>query len=113
MPCGNLTDHERIKLLSNPDNTVATGWLSLYGEILSDRSIPSALKAYFLRIDEQPMDRAYAAWYRELVAAREKLMLAVNRRYKGLTAEIVRWPGYLHNLEAAIRQRGTGKSQTS
>ena len=77
-----LTDYERIKLLLNPEDTISPHWLSLYGAILSDRSMPASLKAYFLRIDEQPIDRAYAAWYQELVAAREKLMLAVNRRYR-------------------------------
>jgi aminopeptidase N len=40
------------------------------------------LKAYFLRIDEQPLDRRYFTWYQELVVAREKLMSAVNRRYR-------------------------------
>ncbi len=83
-----LTEHERTKLLLNPDDTISAHWLSLYGEILSDRSIPSALKPYFLRIDEQPIDRAYAAWYQELVAAREKMMLAVNRRYRDSLLEM-------------------------
>ncbi len=83
-----LTDHERTKLLLNPDDTISPHWLSLYGEILSDRSIPSALKPYFLRIDEQPLDRAYAAWYQELVAAREKMMLAVNSRYRDEMLEL-------------------------
>ncbi|MGD0282684.1 MAG: DUF3458 domain-containing protein [Dissulfurispiraceae bacterium] len=83
-----LTDNERIKLLLNPDDTISEQWLSLYGGILNDPGIPASLKAYFLRIDEQPMDRAYAAWYQELVAAREKLMLAVNRRYRGELLEL-------------------------
>jgi len=83
-----LTDHERTRLLLNPDDTISPHWLSLYGEILSDRSMPSALKPYFLRIDEQPLDRAYAAWYQELVAAREKIMLAVNRRYRDELLEL-------------------------
>ncbi|HYA31312.1 MAG TPA: aminopeptidase N C-terminal domain-containing protein, partial [Thermodesulfovibrionales bacterium] len=50
--------------------------------LLSDPHLTSSLKAYFLRIDEQPMDREYCTWYQELVAARESLMLAVNRRYR-------------------------------
>jgi aminopeptidase N len=83
-----LTDRERIKLLLNPDDIVAAEWLSLYGEILSDAAIPAALKAYFLRVDEQPMDRKYAAWYHELVFAREKLMTAVNRLYKDKLLEL-------------------------
>lgn len=77
-----LTDTERIRLLLNPDEPVGADWLSLYGDLISDGTIPSALKAYFLRIDEQPLDRAYAVWYQELVVAREKLMLAVNRLYR-------------------------------
>ncbi|MBF0559391.1 MAG: aminopeptidase N C-terminal domain-containing protein, partial [Nitrospirae bacterium] len=83
-----LTDIERIKLLSDPNDVVSNDWLTLYGEIISDTSIPAALKAYFLRIDEQPLDRAYAMWYQELVVAREKLMLAVNRLYKGPMLEL-------------------------
>ncbi|HYA31604.1 MAG TPA: M1 family metallopeptidase, partial [Thermodesulfovibrionales bacterium] len=77
-----LTDVERIKLLGNPDADVSPEWLNLYGELLSDPHLTSSLKAYFLRIDEQPMDRAYCTWYQELVVARERLMLAVNRRYR-------------------------------
>lgn len=77
-----LTDTERIRLLLNPAYHIGADWLSLYGDIISDGTIPPALKAYFLRIDEQPLDRAYAVWYQELVVAREKLMLAVNRLYR-------------------------------
>ncbi len=77
-----LTDEERIRLLLHPDEEVSRHWLALYGEVLSDRNGSPALKAYFLRIDEQPLDRNYSTWYQELVAAREKLMLAVNREYR-------------------------------
>lgn len=77
-----LTDIERIRLLLNPGEAAGEGWLELYGEVLSTGKIPYSLKAYFLRIDEQPMSREYSTWYRELVAAREKLMLSVNRKYR-------------------------------
>lgn len=77
-----LADIERIKLLLNPDDEVSQEWLALCGEILADGDMPNSLKAYFLRIDEQPLNRAYATWYPELVAARERLMLAVNRKYR-------------------------------
>jgi aminopeptidase N len=77
-----LTDNERLKLLLTPDADISGDWLALYGELLADETIPASLKAYFLRIDEQPMDRAYGTWYRELVAARERLMKAVNGRYR-------------------------------
>jgi len=77
-----LTDRERIRLLHDMEAEVSELWVALYGEILADSVIPPALKAYFLRIDEQPMDREYSTWYRELVAAREKLMLIVNRAYR-------------------------------
>jgi aminopeptidase N len=76
-----LTDIERIKLLNDPQAAVDPCWLGLYGQILSDPSISPALKAYFLRIDEQPMDRTYSAWFRELVLAREQLMLSVHNLY--------------------------------
>ena len=77
-----LTDRERTKLLLNINAEVSPDWLELYGEILSDSLITSSLKAYFLRIDEQPLDRNFSTWYQELVAAREKLMVTINRRYR-------------------------------
>src|SRR5208283_4377459 len=83
-----LTDIERIRLLLNPDDAISADWLKLYGEIISDGSLTAAQKAYFLRIDEQPLDRAYAAWYQELVIARDKLMLKVNGLYRGSMLEM-------------------------
>jgi aminopeptidase N len=77
-----LTDFERIKLLHNPDDGINEGWLALFGKILSAPGTSPSLKAYFIRIDEQPMNRDYSAWYQELVTARERLMLAVNRRHR-------------------------------
>jgi aminopeptidase N len=44
--------------------------------------VSPALKAYFLRIEEQPLDREYITWYRELVAARERLMTEATRLYR-------------------------------
>jgi aminopeptidase N len=82
-----LTDLERIKLLRNPDGTVSDGWLALFGNILADVSIAPSLKAYLLRIDEQPVDRNYATWYQELVVARENLILAASRRYRSVLLE--------------------------
>ncbi len=76
-----LNDIERKKLLLNQSSEIDPLWLGLYGEMLSDSSASSALKAFFLRIDEQPMDRAYSAWFPELVRAREQLMLAVHNLY--------------------------------
>jgi len=77
-----LTDIQRIRLLHDIHADVDRFWLDLYGEILDDLSLPMSLKAYFLRIDEQPLNRAYATWYQELVAVREKLMQAVNGAYR-------------------------------
>lgn len=77
-----LTDRERIGLLLDPARDIDEKWLSLYGELLSDRNLSPSLKAYLLRVEEQPLQREYSTWYQELVAAREQLMLAVNRAYK-------------------------------
>jgi aminopeptidase N len=77
-----LIDWERIKLLEHTAEVIDPDWLVLYGRIIEDRTLPAALKAYFLRIDEQPLDREYVTWVRELVLAREKLMLTVNRAYR-------------------------------
>jgi aminopeptidase N len=79
-----LTDRERIILLTDHDAGIGEEWLGLYGEILSDRGLPPSQRAYFLRIEEQPLDREYSTWYQELVIAREKLMREVNRRYRKL-----------------------------
>ncbi len=76
-----LTDIERKKLLLNETRDIDPLWLGLYGEILSDSSLSPSLKSFFLRIDEQPMDRAYCAWFPDLVKAREQLMLAVHNLY--------------------------------
>ena len=77
-----FTDQQRIRLLEHPDAAIDPGWLSVYGEMLEDERWSGALKAYFLRIDEQPLERRYCTWYQELVAARGKLMLSVNRLYR-------------------------------
>jgi aminopeptidase N len=77
-----LTDIVRIGLVTDPDTKVSEEWLTLYGEILSDQELPASLKAYMLRIDEQPLDRAYATWFQELVIARERIMREVNARYR-------------------------------
>lgn len=76
-----LTDIERVRLLKDPASMISEAWLDLFGGLLSDDSLPASLKAYFLRIDEQPIDRGYSTWYTELVAARERLMKEVNARY--------------------------------
>lgn len=82
-----LTDMERIRILLSPDAEVSRQWLELYGELLSDMDTPSSLKAYFLRIDEQPLNRDYSTWYQELVYARDKLMLSVNSRFRSMLVE--------------------------
>ena len=82
-----LTDRERIKLLHDHEAQINSNWLDLYGQLLIDDDISYSLKSYFLRIDEQPMDRDYSTWYQELVVARERLMLAVNRRWRSRIIE--------------------------
>lgn len=77
-----LTDVQRIRLMLDPGAEIDEEWLSLYGAVLCDQRPSSALRAYLLRIDEQPMDRAYCTWYVEQVTAREKIMAAVNRAYR-------------------------------
>jgi aminopeptidase N len=79
-----FTDQQRIRLLENPEAAIDQEWLSVYGEILRNEPLPAALKAFFLRIDEQPLERSYCTWYQELVVAREQLMLAVNRLYRNV-----------------------------
>jgi aminopeptidase N len=77
-----FTDEQRIRLLEHMADQIDGEWLDLFGKILDDRTLPNGLKAYFLRIDEQPLDREFCTWVRELVLAREKLMMTVNRRFR-------------------------------
>jgi aminopeptidase N len=77
----------------------------MYGEILADAGLPLSLKAYFLRIDEQPVARIYATWYPELVAAREKIMGAVNRLYREqLLAEFRRLDSLSSGRQATLQE---------
>ncbi len=77
-----LTDRERISLLKDPGRSISEAWLGLYGEFLNDPKLSPGLKAYFLRIEEQPLDRDFFTWFPELVAARKTLMKAVHDRYE-------------------------------
>lgn len=77
-----LTDIERISLMKDPQSDIDRSWLDLYGAMVRDTSLPHSVKAYMLRIDEQPLDRAYLTWYQEQVSAREALMKAVNAAYR-------------------------------
>lgn len=76
-----LTDLQRIRQITCPGTAISEAWLDLYGRLLHDTNLPPAVKASMLRIDEQPLDRRYAAWFPELVRAREALMRAVNTRF--------------------------------
>ncbi|SMC23105.1 aminopeptidase N [Desulfacinum hydrothermale DSM 13146] len=76
-----LTDRQRLRLVQDPDREVDPQWLDLYGVFLRDDTLSPALRSFFLRIDEQPLDRRYATRFPELVTARERLMEAVNRRF--------------------------------
>jgi aminopeptidase N len=77
-----LTDIERITLIKDPRARISNRWLALYGELIDNATLPSSVKAFMLRIDEQPHDRAYLTWYQEQVTAREKLMKSVNAVYR-------------------------------
>jgi len=77
-----LTDVERTKFLEDPNAVIGEHWLELYGKMLRDTTMHPSLKAYILRIEEQPLDRSYLTWYQEQVIARERLMTAVNSAYQ-------------------------------
>jgi aminopeptidase N len=83
-----LTDQQRIRMLTGQSAEVEADWLEIYGDILSDQDLPATLKAYLLRIDEQPLERLYCTWYQELVVIREKLMLAVNGAFRPLLRKL-------------------------
>lgn len=77
-----LTDKERVAILENAEHSIDPEWLDLYGELLEETRVSSALKAFLIKIDEQPLNRNYVTWYPELVVAKERLMLAINDRYR-------------------------------
>ena len=77
-----LTDKQRISILENPEHVVDTAWLDLYGELLADDSVNPSLKAFLIKIEEQPLNRNYVTWYPELVFARDRLVRAINARHR-------------------------------
>lgn len=83
-----LTDKQRIAILEKPDYVIQSSWLDLYGELLDDTRINSSLKAFLIKVDEQPLDRNYVTWYPELVVAKDKLMQAINTRYRKRLIEL-------------------------
>jgi aminopeptidase N len=83
-----LTDRVRIALMMDPHGHIDSSWLEVYGDLLADRTLPAGLKAYLIRLEEQPLDRKYVAWYREQVASRERMMQAVNAAYRPLLQEL-------------------------
>jgi len=72
-----LTDIERIKLIKNINAGTSPEWLKIYGTIARDTSLPPGLKAYFLRVDEQSLDRSFLTSYRERYNARIKLLKTI------------------------------------
>ena len=76
-----LTDRQRVALLKDPSAAIEPAWLETYGQLLKQKDLPPGVKAYLLRIDEQPLDRDYLAWYPEQVAARRRLVAQINQRF--------------------------------
>lgn len=88
-----INDRQRLRIMQDPEAEIDSWWPEFYGEILKDVHPAPALKAYFLRIDEQPLDRRYSTWYNEQVTARDRLMTAVNLTYRSELLE------QFHNLD--------------
>ncbi len=83
-----LTDRVRCALIEDPDAGIDEEWLEIYGAFISMSGLSPAIKAYLLRIDEQPLDRRYTAFYREQVIARDSIVSAVNTRYRDKLLEV-------------------------
>lgn len=77
-----LTDRQRVRLLEDYGAALDHAWIDIYGKVLADEIMPPALKAYFLRIEEQPMQRRYSAWLPELVAAQERMKKTVGQAWR-------------------------------
>ena len=76
-----ITDAERIRLIHEPGAAVSDEWLDLWGEILTDETLPPGLKGYMLRVDELSLDREFLPYYRERYAARERLLRILATRF--------------------------------
>jgi aminopeptidase N len=81
-----LTDAERVRLIHDADAPVGRVWLDTVAALVRDGSLPPGLKAYLLRIDEQPLDRAVLFRYREQHRARSRLL---NAAAAHCTAELL------------------------
>jgi aminopeptidase N len=73
-----LTDIERIRLIEDPSAEVGREWLDIVRGLLRGAPLPSGLRAYLLRIEEQSLDRRFVPAYRERYEARRRLMRAVT-----------------------------------
>ena len=115
-----LTDKVRIGIIDTLGDSLSTGklptsppevssnWLDLYGELLGDTTLDPALKSFFLRIDEQPVNREYGTFYQELVAAKEEMMRAVNGRFRDILLDEFKSltpPEGIENMREAIEVR--------
>jgi len=69
-----ITDLQRITLLHDPIAEIDARWLYLYRDVAANPSVPTGVRAYLLRIDEQSSDRKYLPWYPERNRARSLLM---------------------------------------
>ena len=76
-----LTDRQRVALMENPQAQPDPLWLETHGRLLAQTDLPAGVKAYLLRIDEQPLDRQYLAWYPEQVAAKRRLWAELNQAF--------------------------------
>lgn len=76
-----ITDEERVKLLTDPGAEPSADWLDAYGAVLRDRALPPGLKSYLLAIEEQSRKREYLPWYRERYRARIRLLETVARSF--------------------------------
>lgn len=72
-----LTERQRARLLHDPDAPVDQTWLELWGRLLEQPGVPAAVRAYLLRIEQQPLERRYLTWHRAQVAARDRLVAEV------------------------------------
>jgi aminopeptidase N len=78
-----LTDIERVRLIMEPDASVSTEWLEIYGAILRDKELPPGLKSFLLQIEEQSLQREYLTFYRERCHARQSLLRQAAARHMG------------------------------
>jgi aminopeptidase N len=77
-----LMDHEKMRLLLNPEAHASDKTVDLYFRLLSDETLMTRAGGQFLTMFDTVQDQRYAHWYQALFDARERFLRAVAVKYE-------------------------------